>query len=136
MQTLSEINKIIKLNGSFNIHIPCGKTIIGWGNCLRITGHITVSNNDGKYTVNIYNVNEWNSYYAPHGEYTYYVNDGNITYKSDLVFDENDNYSEDWNNENPIYEYNSDDFISTPFGWTDEMENVLKSLLITLTGDE
>lgn len=136
MQTLSEINKIISMNGSFNIYMPC-EIIIGWGNCTSATGRIMVSHNDNNvYMIHIYNVNEYNLYYAPHGEYTYYVNDGNITYKSDLIFDEDDNYSEDWNDENPVYEYNSDDFISTPFGWTDEMKNILKSLLMILTGGE
>ena len=80
-------------------------------------------------------MNEWDRFYAPHGEYVYYVNGNEITYKSHLVFDENDNYSYDWNNEEPLYEYKENDIFSTPFGWTDEMIEVLKSLLKTLKGE-
>ena len=138
MQSLSQINKIIEMNSSFNIHMPCNTVMIGWGNCLSVTGHISVSRSEGQYgnyIVNIYNVNEWNRFYAPHGEYVYYVDGNGITYKSDLVFDENDNYSYDWNNEEPLYEYKENDIFSTPFGWTDEMIEVLKSLLKTLKGE-
>lgn len=134
MQSLSQINKIIEMNSSFNIHMPCNTVMIGWGNCLSVKGHIVVSKSDEKYIVNIYNVNEWNRFYAPHGEYVYYVND-KITYKSNLIFDENDDYSYDWNNEEPLYEYKSDEIMETPFGWTDEMKNILKTLLITLKGE-
>ena len=135
MQSLSQINKIIKMNGSFNIHIPCNTVIIGWGNCYGVTGHISVSNNDGKYIVDIYNVNEWNRFYAPHGAYVYYVDGNRITYKSELVFDENDEYSYDLNNEEPLYEYKENGILNTPFGWTDEMIEILKSLLKTLKGE-
>lgn len=135
MQTLSEINKIIKMNGSFNIHMPCNKVITGWGNCLGITGHISVTSDDGKYAVTIYNVNEWNRFYGNHGEYVYYVDGNKITYKSNLIFDENDDYSYDWNNEEPLYEYKPDEIMWTPFGWTDEMKNTFKTLLMTLKGE-
>lgn len=135
MQSLSQINKIIEMNGSFNIHMPCNTVMIGWGNCLSVKGHISVSRSDGNYIVNIYNVNEWNRFYAPHGEYVYYVDDNEITYKSNLVFDVNDNYSYDWNNKEPLYEYKENDILSTPFGWTDEMIEILKSLLKTLKGE-
>lgn len=135
MQSLSQINKIIEMNGSFNIHMPCNTVMIGWGNCLSVKGHIVVSKSDEKYIVNIYNVNEWNRFYTPHGEYVYYVNGNEITYKSNLVFDVNDNYSYDWNNKEPLYEYKENDILSTPFGWTDEMIEILKSLLKTLKGE-
>ena len=135
MQSLSQINKIIEMNGSFNIHMPCNTVMIGWSNCLSVKGHISVSRSDGNYIVNIYNVNEWNRFYAPHGEYVYYVDGNEITYKSNLVFDVNDNYSYDWNNKEPLYEYKENDILSTPFGWTDEMIEILKSLLKTLKGE-
>ena len=135
MQSLSQINKTIEINGSFNIHMPCNTVMIGSGNCLSVKGHIVVSKSDGNYIVNIYNVNEWNRFYAPHGEYVYYVNGNEITYKAHLVFYENDNYSYDWNNEEPLYEYKENDILSTPFGWTDEMIKVSKSLLKTLKGE-
>ena len=135
MQSLSQINKIIEMNSSFNIHMPCNTVMIGWGNCLSVKGHISVSRSDGNYIVNIYNVNEWNRFYAPHGEYVYYVDGNEITYKSNLVFDVNDNYSYDWNNKEPLYEYKENDILSTPFGWTDEMIEILKSLLKTLKGE-
>ena len=138
MQSLSQINKTIEINGSFNIHMPCNTVMIGCGNCLSVKGHISVSRSDGNYIVNIYNVNEWNRFYAPHGEYVYYVDGNEITYKSHLVFDENDendNYSYDWNNEEPLYEYKENEILSTPFGWTDEMIEVFKSLLKTLKGE-
>lgn len=133
--TKTQINKIIEMNGSFNIHMPCNTVMIGWGNCLSVKGHISVSRSDEKYIVNIYNVNEWNRFYTPHGEYVYYVNGNEITYKSNLVFDVNDNYSYDWNNKEPLYEYKENDILSTPFGWTDEMIEILKSLLKTLKGE-
>ena len=135
MRSLSQINKIIEMNGSFNIYMPCNTVMIGWGNCLSVKGHISVSRSDEKYIVNIYNVNEWNRFYAPHGEYVYYVDGNEITYKSNLVFDVNDNYSYDWNNKEPLYEYKENDILSTPFGWTDEMIEILKSLLKTLKGE-
>ena len=49
--------------------MPCNTVMIGWGNCLSVKGHIVVSKSNEKYIVNIYNVNEWNRFYAPHGEY-------------------------------------------------------------------
>ena len=80
-------------------------------------------------------MNECNCFYAPHGEYVYYVGGNRITYKSELVFDENDEYSYDLNNEEPLYEYKSDDIPSLSFGWTDEMINIFRSLLTTLKGE-
>ena len=60
MQSLSQINKIIEMNGSFNIHMPCNTVMIGWGNCLSVKGHISVSRSDGNfYSEDVKNVYEY-----------------------------------------------------------------------------
>lgn len=114
MRTYNEIKKVMNINESFNARLNY-RIMHGWGNCGGITPCVTVFPFEDGYKMFLFNMNEYNSVYSPHGEYTYIVTKEGIEYYSDT---------------DPVpFSYKFDPILCTPWGWETEEFEYLNDLL-------
>ena len=117
MRNKDIIDNVIELNGSYEIRIPFQNCVVGWGNTQFPTAHILVFKKENEYNINIYNTNEEGKVYSPHREYKYTIKKDGIY----LTYSDRDTIS-----------ISDIIYISTPFGWSDEMKDILREILSLL----
>ena len=118
MRSKTIIDKVLNLNESYEIRIPFMSAVIGWGNCVFPTAHILITRFQNEYRIKLYNSNEEGRIYSPHREYEYLIKkDGGIS----LIYPDKDSIS-----------ITDVLYISTPFGWDNNMKDTVRQILTVL----
>lgn len=119
MRTYKEIKKIIGIKGSFSVRFDY-RIMHGWGNCGGITPCIYVYQFLEGYKIFLFNLDEYNHAYFPHGRYVYVVRKNGIEY-----------YENYFATPEPC-PYKFDTFPTSPWGWGEEEHKYLNELLKVL----
>ena len=117
MRSKVSIDKVIDLNGSYEIRNPFPACVVGWGNCVFPTAHIQIFREKNEYIIFVYNTNDEKRMYRPHRTYKYVIS----------------------NKEVNCYDGHGDEisyldrfYPPTPFGWNKLMTDTLTEVLNVL----
>lgn len=120
----SEIDKVISLNSSYNIHMPFN-TVVGWNNRNAMTGYITVRRiEEMGYDVEV--CNHYRKGFT-RDNLTYFVGKGTKYGNEEIVISLTEPYHQIFD------EYRlKNNLVFCPYGWNNEMTSTLVQLLLAL----